>query len=593
MATSAFKSTSKRGTFGTSSTNPASANESNTGDVKKKVPPRRSRSVSALSRNYTNLSIVSSSSDTVDFSNKRDNPLFATSSSSPEGFEPENPITISKFDDALAKFDESNPKSTGSGDLDGRRGRSVSRSSDTMKLFSGPRREVGRSLSRMDIGRRHRSVSRGPHGNYESKAEYQLTLASSLRSKNKNSFLVNSQTEADLVTNVSKVTKPRKSLLTWSSRYPLLDPTNGANSCMRGPNREDGITSNSHSEAEEKTIRSVFEHMKASQSDYTAGDASNHVIYETLRSEVRRAISDIRNDLENAVRGKNPAIFSTNNVTEIPPELVNPNAIELLSDIRREYASKLEQSQERARKLRADLAIEVQRVQELSRILKGVLPDPKTPQTSHSRPRRKTSIERRKMSKHLAEEAMNYFDECVSISTFDSSDFSAPEEPLFNSVAVTTSLGGSGFPLEGGSTASTSFSGCRVYNSKDSDNQSHSSFIHDHSDLTPSSSSSEIIRTRTNFDKINLSGPTLIQNGNVLKSLTSAETDNVNDMRNLVKKFEKGYQNEGLVTWKEGPRYYADDYSFCMSAERMLFDKVIYKKRIESGGLLLCSIRIF
>lgn len=43
------------------------------------------------------------------------------------------------------------------------------------------------------------------------------------------------------------------------------------------------------------------------------------------------------------------------------------------------------------------------------------------------------------MSKRLTDEAMSYFDECVSISTFDSSDFSAAEDLSVNSAAVTSS----------------------------------------------------------------------------------------------------------------------------------------------------------
>lgn len=48
------------------------------------------------------------------------------------------------------------------------------------------------------------------------------------------------------------------------------------------------------------------------------------------------------------------------------------------------------------------------------------------------------------MSKRLTEEAMSYFDECVSISTFDSSDFSAPEDPpprSSSAQATTTAIG--------------------------------------------------------------------------------------------------------------------------------------------------------
>lgn len=38
------------------------------------------------------------------------------------------------------------------------------------------------------------------------------------------------------------------------------------------------------------------------------------------------------------------------------------------------------------------------------------------------------SFERKKMSRHLEEEALAFFDECVSISTFDESDFSSLED---------------------------------------------------------------------------------------------------------------------------------------------------------------------
>lgn len=47
------------------------------------------------------------------------------------------------------------------------------------------------------------------------------------------------------------------------------------------------------------------------------------------------------------------------------------------------------QSLERAGKLRADLAVEEHRGHELSRILKDILPDPKTPNVQKSRPGRK------------------------------------------------------------------------------------------------------------------------------------------------------------------------------------------------------------
>nr|XP_034570723.1 uncharacterized protein LOC117835493 isoform X1 [Setaria viridis] len=111
----------------------------------------------------------------------------------------------------------------------------------------------------------------------------------------------------------------------------------------------------------------------------------------------------------------------------------DPDTSELAPDIT-EYTIKLKQSHERARKLRADLAVEEQREQELSRMLKGIVTASNFTETHKKRPRRKSSIERLKVSRHLAEEALNYFEECVSISTMDGTDFSSPEDHQLNSV---------------------------------------------------------------------------------------------------------------------------------------------------------------
>lgn len=45
------------------------------------------------------------------------------------------------------------------------------------------------------------------------------------------------------------------------------------------------------------------------------------------------------------------------------------------------------------------------------------------------------------MSNRLTEEAMAYFDECVSLSTFDSSDFSASEDPPYSLVGSSGPVG--------------------------------------------------------------------------------------------------------------------------------------------------------
>ncbi|KAI3926861.1 hypothetical protein MKX01_032776 [Papaver californicum] len=328
MTASAFKSTTKRGNFGTSSSNPETTIGSTTynsvkeEDLSNKGSHRRSRSVSALSRTS------SSSSSIVDFLNKIDNPLFGSASTSPpDSLESETLSRVAKFDPKASKFNEAVTKSDGY--TDNRRGRSVVRNSECVNKYGGASKQVsGRSLSTVDTGRRRRSVSRGRYDNSE-------------------------------------------------SRLPI--------------EWDDGVSTSSFSEAEEKTIKAVSKQIKPVDGDHPAGEGG---IYETVLSEVRCAISEIQDDLKNEViQMKNSSIIVTTNVFDIPSELINSDAVELVSEIRREHAAKFQQSQERAKKLREDLAVEEHRVKELGRILEEILPEPKSIQPQRSRPRRKSQLD--------------------------------------------------------------------------------------------------------------------------------------------------------------------------------------------------------
>ncbi|GKC45365.1 hypothetical protein Tco_1063087 [Tanacetum coccineum] len=61
-------------------------------------------------------------------------------------------------------------------------------------------------------------------------------------------------------------------------------------------NWEDEISTSSLSEAEEKTIKAVYEQMM--EGDNSRKDTTSSEIYETVKSEVRRAIADIQDDLQ-------------------------------------------------------------------------------------------------------------------------------------------------------------------------------------------------------------------------------------------------------------------------------------------------------
>lgn len=125
MATSAFKSTSRRGT----------ANSNSNSSSSKAVPPfvrKRSLSVSAISRTSSKIDIDS------EFSNKCDNPLFCTENDKVKLNEKENFCVTRK---------------SSVSDVVEERGRTVTRG-------SGVKHGIGRSISRV----RGRSVSRGHYG---------------------------------------------------------------------------------------------------------------------------------------------------------------------------------------------------------------------------------------------------------------------------------------------------------------------------------------------------------------------------------------------------------------------------------------------
>ncbi|KAK1317790.1 hypothetical protein QJS10_CPA05g00655 [Acorus calamus] len=208
---------------------------------------------------------------------------------------------------------------------------------------------------------------------------------------------------------------------------------------------------------------------------------------------------------------------------------------------------------------------------------------------------------------------MNYFDECVSISTFDGSDFSAAEDPPFCSAAGSPSVGDRQVFLSGCSSSSTSHlhSGLIDLN-KDLDNQSQCSLSHESYDASATSTSSNTIK-ETNHMNGKWSPEKLINSDkleNDKEKLNSdkLEEDEINlfscvrepirsrelhDIRSYIKKFEKEQPKEEIVDYPSiMSSYNADDYDSCTLAESVLYEKVILRNRIDFGGLLICDVRI-
>ncbi|KAJ6323230.1 hypothetical protein OIU77_012962 [Salix suchowensis] len=576
MAVAAFKSTSRRATTTSTATSDKETSTKQHTLPRKTVPPTRSRSVSAVSRSHlvdtstTRTAPEGTDTGSTNFLIKRDNPLYWSNVSPPD----------KEVGEVVVDKDESKSAPTKSNVVgDSRRGRSMSRKADAGRNVSG----IGRSLSRGPVSR-GRSVSRPPGSrghfvNSESDAEQEGSSLTKYRNGSGGLIGVsNAGRNSSLARSYdSKLEKMRS--LPMQSYGSASDLVLSQEMLPALPSSWEGrCVGSSFSEAEERTIKAVSEQMQSFQGD-NLGDGTSSHIYETVRSEVRRAIADIQNDLESTIQRSNTTAFALANVNDIPPDLVNPSAVELVLDIRREYAKKLEQSQERARKLRADLAVEEHRGLELSRILKEVLPHPKMSNVQKPRAGRKSSIERSKVSKRLTDEAMAYFDECVSLSTFDSSDFSSPEDPPINLVGVASPVGDCASFSQANSNAAVNccpnIFGTNIQELADT----HS---HGASMLSTIGSSQEPALEKVAPDSLRS------QFSFARKPNDSIEL--LQDIRKYVKSFEKDTEKTAIKSKILRSNHFdLDEYNLLASRQNILFDTVFLNNRIQSGSVLLCD----
>lgn len=179
---------------------------------------------------------------------------------------------------------------------------------------------------------------------------------------------------------------------------------------------------------EEKTIGAVFDQMKQSlRLEPPMADVGMTDLLDSMRSEVRRAVADIRMELEESLQRNETGSPTADCGNRRGSE--GTIVIRSVADIQKEYSTKLEESERRVQELRSQIAVEERRCLELSKIVKELLPTPppvnleiSTPQAASSgrRPfRRKNSAERQIVVESLDVEAQKYFEECVSISSFD------------------------------------------------------------------------------------------------------------------------------------------------------------------------------
>ncbi|XP_048444033.1 uncharacterized protein LOC103950050 isoform X2 [Pyrus x bretschneideri] len=517
MATSAFKSTTKRTPIGASKAPPEDSASFN-----RKASHRRSRSLSCFSRGLPERTPAADDYD--------DNPVPSrgrfVNTVRGSGF-PE----ISLDDLAVELFDSSADRS-----------RSVARSTEATPADSASLRR-GRSVSRHGprIGGGGGDV-RGGTGN---------------------------NSAGGRVVSESKGNSSRRRSVSVA-RYQMSD-SESQSSVLTD---DEGRDAYSNKNGVEKTIRAVYSEKKA---EHPAGNDVKSGLYEVMRKELRHAVEEIRTELEIANE-------KTKSTVSAPGDLRSnsKDVLQAVSSIRKNYSSKLEQSEKRKQDLLAEIVLEEQHSRELSKIVKELLPEPNNIVAADRSSRtRRRSNDRGRMSKRLTEEAERYIEDFISnvedtdISSVDGerSDTSSSiggitKHETYLSPAFSTPLpvtmDGVVLPwLQWETSNDATPIGCKNKNEpqgvikvQDQSNQSVSS----HGSWSP--------------------------------GIVDALSINMEDAGSKVGGY-RSYQCQSPLDGSNGSQFDMEEYLQLKKNDDLLFERLKQQRRISSGGLLLCNRMLF
>ncbi|XP_034926128.1 uncharacterized protein [Populus alba] len=281
-----------------------------------------------------------------------------------------------------------------------RRGRSVSRqgseSKNNSKSYS---RGCGGGKVNSDgsNSRRRRSVSvvRYQIGDSESDLEH------SQNSRNH----ANSRCQSNVDSQVPLSNKPLASNHRPGLRRSLsqkdLKYHDGYSSHSSSLTDDEGRDSCSNKNGFERTIRTVYAQKKA---EHPTGGDMNSGLYEAMRKELRHAVEEIRTELEQSMEKTNIDSLKSG----------KSDGFQGGSTIRRNHATKSDQSEKCKQDLLAKLLLEKQHGRDISKIVKELLADPKNTVSEKPSRARKRSNDRSRMSERLTEEAEKYFEDFIS-----------------------------------------------------------------------------------------------------------------------------------------------------------------------------------
>ncbi|KAF8414331.1 hypothetical protein HHK36_002332 [Tetracentron sinense] len=416
MATSAFKSTTKRTPIGTSSS-PDDARSSN-----RNGSHRRSRSLSRFSGSFPSVDsddLLAPRGKFVNTVRGSGFPEINLDDLANEFFPSKNANAEERGRSARRSSAVSPSTTTGTtgppASQSQRRGRSVSRPHTRVGDGNGNGKAIfdhcstGKGSS--DIyprRRRSASVARYQNSDSESDIDHNSGDHANLKSFITQNYLRLSLQKASGPNHQPTAPNHQRVLRRSMSQKDLSKSRDGYSSHSSALTDDEARDARSNKNGAERTIRAVYAQNK---SEHPTGDRVEMGLYEAMRKELRHAVEEIRTELEQVVVKTKSSDFEHGDRLQS----TNSDVLEAVSVIRRNYTTKLEQSEKRKQDLLAEIVVEEQRGKELSKIVRELLPDPKETAVREKPLRaRKRSNDRSRMSTRLTEEAEKYFEDFIS-----------------------------------------------------------------------------------------------------------------------------------------------------------------------------------
>ncbi|XVF11586.1 hypothetical protein REPUB_Repub08aG0039800 [Reevesia pubescens] len=571
MATSAFKSTTKR-TSVANSPDDSTSSSSNRTSVH-----RRARSLSRFSRRLPGATVDDDEHTPAPRSRGR-----FVNTVRGSGF-PEislDDLAIELFDSSLrgrsaSRNADVSPRNgeggKGGGDsVTQRRGRSVSRQGSKGNFVNSG--GGGRLTSDTANSRRRRSVSVVRYQISDSESDLDHSQNSSTRASMRSSIGGNNQ--------ISSTHKPTASKNRQGLRRSLsqkdLKYHDGYSSHFSALTDDEGRDSLSNKKGMERTIREVYSQKKG---EHPTGDDVNGELYAAMRKELRYAVEEIKTQLEQAmVKTKKSGIASDDG---LQPD--NSDVLQAVSIIRRKGTTKLEKSEKHRQDLLAEILLEEQHGRELSKIVKELLPEPKNFIIEKPLLARKRSNDRNRMSRQLTEEAEKYIEDFISnVEDTDISSLDGDRSDTSSSI--------------GGITKTPNFQSPLLFKSVPVEMdgvmlpwlQWETS-----SDTSPLSGKHKLNLSQEAPSMQDLSNQFSSSRGSCSPAFTDCPSISIGEDRGTKFREPGSYQSQFSSNGTNKMQFDVDDYLNCNSNEAFLHEIWSQRNRISSGGLLLCDKMFF